>query len=276
MTQKELVDRVRVIIGDAEKTIIPDDARIRALSNFAYQKLYKRLGITFRDILREELPAGENRILLPDEFFRASLVLVNGIEYNEISEEDAIKGTWAGLNVSGDFNAVSQTVGYPYGAYYFTNTQQGRFLCIVPVPSYPVEVFCMFKLVPQVAKSASPFAELVPSMYADALIYATVLEVLPLMSSREASELLAKRNIEMITDGVRLSPELLANVKIMMPIQVQIALKNEQRLLQEEYERKFNEEVKRMKKEMQLSVNMPPKRFKQGLLDYATRAGSRY
>lgn len=276
MTHKELIDRVRICIGDTDKTLIPDDARLRALANFAYQKVYKQIGIAMKDVLLGEVTAASPTILLPSEFYRARLVLVNGVQVNEVSFERAMSGYADGLNQSGDFNGLIQTRQLRQVVYYFNNSAEGRVLGAMPIYNgCRYEVFCVFDSIPNVQDSGSPYSEFVPPMFAEPLIYATVLEALPEMMSFEAAELRAERQKEYQVAMLReMQPNTQAQMQILLPVQIQTELMRQAERLRVIYEEKLEKSIKETRRNLFPSAKMPPKRYAQGLLDvYPTRSG---
>ena len=276
MTHKDLIDRVRVIIGDTEKVLIPDDQRIRALINFSFQKTYKRIGVMMKGTLYDVVNAERPELVLPSEFYRAKLVLVNGVEVNELRYEDVVKGDVYGINRSGAFNGVIQNTLYPFQVgYYFRNTSQGgRLLGISPYPTGAMcyEVFCLFDYVSDVSDSGSVYAELVPPMYEEVLLYGAVLEVLPELESYHVAERVAMRQKEYQADMLRLMGGTNARMEIMLPIQVQASIRNMVRELKMEYQVRYEREIKEVKRTAMAIAKLPPKRYAQGLLNWKTRA----
>lgn len=275
MTHKDLVDRVRVIIGDTEKVLIPDDQRVRALVNFSYQKTYKRLGVMHKGAILEQVDEENPEILLPAEFYRARLVLVNGIEVNEIRYEDAVKGDAFGLNRDREFNGLVQSFHMPFQvAYYFRNVGSSKVLGVVPFADRGkcYDVLCLFDYVGNVQDSGSVYSEMIPPMYADVLLYGAVLEVLPELESYQVAETIANRQKLYQADMLRLMGGTNAKMEIMLPIQVQVAMRNMVRLLKQEYEEKYEKEIKAVKRAALPAVKLPPKRYAQGLLNWHTRA----
>lgn len=275
MTQKDVIDRVRIIIGDEDKSIVPDDARIRALANFAYQKMYKRLGVSFKDVICDVVTGENPELLLPLEFYKAKLVLVNGIEVAETSYERAVAGAAYGLNLNNEYNGVIQELQLPQVMYYFRNTPQGRFLGVSP-SGYTYEVFCVFNSVPVVQDSASAYTELIPPHYADLLVYATVLETLPETETFAAAVERANRQKEFQAEMLRLMPNTQATMQILLPIQVQTELKRQSERLRIIYEDKYEKELMRVKNTLLPSVKLPPHRYRQGLLDVRGTRSSNY
>ena len=264
----QIIDRVRLQLGDINKVVIPDDTRLRAIAAISFQDVYKDIGVAFNDVISGTLSTtGDGELILPKEFVRAKIVLVNGIEVDEMPYENVVSGRNLGINVSSPYNGVAQNLGVQKFVYYFRNGINGRYLGISPlVGSY--YVWCLYEYIPEKQNMVgNQYSELISPFYEKLLILRVALDALPLMESYEAAQAEVSRQSDDIAKIKEVAVEALVNLRVQTPLQIQSELIKRGSLKRMELKNEYQKELEFVRRTIQPMVKFENFRNRNWLLN---------
>jgi hypothetical protein len=276
MLVQHVVDRARSLVGDSGKTFIPDEAKARTIAAYAFERAYRDVGVAFKKVLDGVLTSDEPELLLPPEFRRPTLVLVAGIELEEMSFEGAVKGVNLGRNVDNDDNLTARAWRVSRPAYYFRNDSGGRYLGVSPAPvlGQQIPYVIVYDEIPNdMGMQTGQLSETLSPLYHEVLCLKTAMDYADYIPSYENALRLSQQNTDHLTELMgQMSkqndgklPQLVQRIKT--PMDLFVELKATFRQVKRDMMDVYRVEVLEAKRNIIPMVKQQPKVFPQSLLD---------
>jgi hypothetical protein len=268
MTIKELTDRVRIEIDDKKKEYIPDDSILRRHFELGIKRLYTDVGASFKSEIYEVIDDDNPEIILPKEFLKPKLVLVNNIAAEQMAYEGVVAGNNLGLNNAGMYNAISQPPTIVRYVYYFRNGNDGRYLGVSPrFAGQRIAVTCVYDYIPEGILNGDLYSEPLPSVYDESLVYVCALEALTLMMSYDVADKKAENGKQFFIDLARDMKDTQAQIRIQTPMQIYNDLAQSVMLKRSILKEKYQEALDKLKNTISPMVKPPIFRYGQNILN---------